>query len=216
MGSIAMGKLGDMLLGYSVSSSKIHPGIAYTGRLPSDPLGTMEGEAQLLIGTGSQTFRICAGGVPCGNRWGDYSAMRIDPADDCTFWYTNQYLKTNGNFNWSTRIGSAAFSNCTKQPDFTISADPTTACVVKGQTAKSTLTIAGVNGFSAAVSFSVSGQPAFSSLTITPFFVTGSGTAQFTVTTNPFLTPVGTFPITIIATSGNLIRTTTVDLTVTR
>src|SRR5579864_1583566 len=25
------------------------------------------------------------------SRWGDYSAMSVDPVDDCTFWYTNEY-----------------------------------------------------------------------------------------------------------------------------
>ena len=27
-----------------------------------------------------------------GNRWGDYSAMTVDPVDQCTFYYTNEYL----------------------------------------------------------------------------------------------------------------------------
>ena len=34
--------------------------------------------------------------------------MSIDPVDDCTFWYTTEYLKTNGSYNWSTRIASSA------------------------------------------------------------------------------------------------------------
>jgi hypothetical protein len=38
--------------------------------------------------------------------------LQVDPSDDCTFWYTNQYEKVNGTFNWSSRIGSFAFSNC--------------------------------------------------------------------------------------------------------
>ena len=33
------------------------------------------------------------------DRWGDYSAMTIDPIDQCTFYYTNEYLKTNVAFN---------------------------------------------------------------------------------------------------------------------
>jgi hypothetical protein len=104
MGSIAMDKVGNMALGYSVSSGAVFPSVTYTGRLATDPLGTMGAEAVLQNGTGSQTRSL--------NRWGDYSAMAIDPVDQCTFWYTNEYLKQNGTFNWSTRIGSFKFLNC--------------------------------------------------------------------------------------------------------
>jgi hypothetical protein len=103
MGSIAMDKSGDMLLSYSISSAAIDPGIAYTGRVPADAPGTMESENVLLNGTHFQQGH---------SRWGDYSAMRIDPADDCTFWFVNQYLKSNGDFIWGTHIGSFAFTGC--------------------------------------------------------------------------------------------------------
>ncbi len=104
MGSIAMDKVGDIALGYSVSSSSIHPAIRYTGRVPTDPLGTMEAEKTIINGTGSQLKHL--------DRWGDYSSMAIDPVDDCTFWYTNEYLKTSGTFNWNTRIASFKFPSC--------------------------------------------------------------------------------------------------------
>src|SRR6202040_353124 len=55
MGSIATDLAGDMALGYSVSSSSVHPQIRYTGRLVSDALGTMpQGEETLFAGAGSQ------------------------------------------------------------------------------------------------------------------------------------------------------------------
>lgn len=104
MGSIAMDKVGDIAVGYSVSSSQIHPEIRYTGRVPSDRLGTLEAENTVINGTGSQLRNL--------NRWGDYSSMSIDPVDDCTFWYTNEYLQSNGTFNWSTRIASFKFPGC--------------------------------------------------------------------------------------------------------
>jgi hypothetical protein len=104
MGSIAMDKQGNIALGYSVSSATIHPGIRYTGRLATDAPGTMQAEASIIEGTGSQLANL--------NRWGDYSAMTVDPTDDCTFWYTNEYLKANGTFNWSTRIASFKFPGC--------------------------------------------------------------------------------------------------------
>jgi hypothetical protein len=105
MGSIAMDASGDIALGYSVSSAGTYPGIRYTSRQPGDPLGTLAAESTLLNGAGAQTGNL--------HRWGDYSSMSVDPSDDCTFWYTNQYLKANGSFNWSTRIGSFKFAGCT-------------------------------------------------------------------------------------------------------
>src|SRR5205814_7338543 len=51
-----------------------------------------------------------------GNRWGDYSAMTVDPVNQCTFYYTNEYLPTNGGFNWATRIASYRFPSCTSAP----------------------------------------------------------------------------------------------------
>jgi hypothetical protein len=107
MGSIAQDKQGNMALGYSVSSANMHPAIRYTGRLASDALNMMEAEASIIEGTGSQIKNFYN-----LTRWGDYSSMTVDPADDCTFWYTTEYLKTNGTFNWSTRIASFKFPGC--------------------------------------------------------------------------------------------------------
>ena len=80
MGSIASDNQGNIALGFSASSAAIDPQIRYAGRLATDPLGTLSGERHLFDGTGS--------GVE--ERWGDYSAMTVDPVDDCTFYYTNE------------------------------------------------------------------------------------------------------------------------------
>jgi hypothetical protein len=104
MGSIAMDKQGDIALGYSASSGSVYPSVRYTGRLATDVLGTMQTESIIQPGSGSQTGSL--------HRWGDYSAMTVDPVDDCTFWYTNEYLKASGSFNWSTRIASFKFTGC--------------------------------------------------------------------------------------------------------
>jgi hypothetical protein len=105
MGSMAQDKAGNMALGYSVSSKTLFPAIRYTGRAATDPLGTMQAETSIIEGTGSQSGSNLA-------RWGDYSSMTVDPVDDCTFWYTTEYLKTTGAFNWSTRIASFKFPGC--------------------------------------------------------------------------------------------------------
>lgn len=112
MGSIGMDKAGDIALGYSVSSGSMHPAIRYTGRTSSDTLGTMGSETSIIEGSGSQTRNL--------SRWGDYSGLTIDPLDDCTFWYTNEYLRSSGTFNWYTRIASFNFSSCPAATSYTI------------------------------------------------------------------------------------------------
>ncbi len=109
MGSVAMDQSGDMALGFSASSSSINPQIRYAGRLASDPLNQLaQGETHLFDGTGSQSGT--------SNRWGDYSDITIDPVDDCTFWYTNEYYATTSSFNWRTRIGNFKFATCGSAP----------------------------------------------------------------------------------------------------
>jgi hypothetical protein len=102
MGSIAMDRAGDIALGYSVSSGVTFPSIRYAGRLAGDPAGTLpHGEGVIETGQFSQTL---------AERWGDYSSMNVDPADDCTFWYTNEFVQQNGT--WTTKIASFAFPDC--------------------------------------------------------------------------------------------------------
>jgi hypothetical protein len=104
MGSIAMDKVGDIALGVSGSSSAQKPLIAYVGRVPGDPAGSMESPKIVVSGGGVQTNSF--------NRWGDYSSMAIDPSDDCTFWYTQEYYKSTGSFNFSTHMNSFKFTTC--------------------------------------------------------------------------------------------------------
>ncbi|MFY9824345.1 MAG: carboxypeptidase regulatory-like domain-containing protein, partial [Thermoanaerobaculia bacterium] len=107
--SLALDRAGDLALGYSTSNSTTKPAIKYAGRLAADPVNTFSQTEQLLIqGTGTQTGNC--GGSAC-IRWGDYSAMTLDP-DGCTFWYTNEYYAVDG-LNDLTRIGSFSFPSCT-------------------------------------------------------------------------------------------------------
>src|SRR5437016_1855094 len=153
MGSAAMDASGDIGIGYSASSSSIHPAIRYAARLPGDPLGTLEAEVSMIEGTGSQTGSL--------SRWGDYSAMRIDPADDCTLCDTHEYLPSNGSFNWSTFIGSfkLASSDLAPVPDFSMSRNPTSLTLTQGTSGNSAITVTAVNGFSSSVALTVTGCP---------------------------------------------------------
>lgn len=104
MGSIAMDKVGDIALGMSASSSAIKPSVIYTGRVPTDGSGKMESPFIVAKGGGVQT----AG----ANRWGDYSSMSVDPSDDCTFWFSEEYYTATSSANWATRINSFKFPGC--------------------------------------------------------------------------------------------------------
>ncbi|SRR6266498_122407 len=105
MGSAAMDKQGNLAVGYSISnSSSLRPTIRFAARNVTDPLSTLSSEINLFTGTGSQTQTLA--------RWGDYSTLSVDPSDDCTMWYTNEYLAVNGTFNWHTRIASFKLAAC--------------------------------------------------------------------------------------------------------
>jgi hypothetical protein len=131
--SIAMDKVQNLAIGYSASNTLTFPGIRYATRSASDPLNTLGAETRLTDGQGTQRCQLANGRCLCplrddsgnpivdrnGNtqcdtvsRWGDYSSLTIDPTDDCTFWFTTQYQKQTGAFNWRTRIGSFRLPNC--------------------------------------------------------------------------------------------------------
>jgi hypothetical protein len=181
MGSVAQDHVGDMALGFAVSSSTTRPGARYTGRLVGDTLGTMsQGEGVLVNGVGSQTSGL--------SRWGDYTSVSVDPTDDCTFWYLGEYLPSNGTWNWHTRIGAFTFPSCTSgggggggNPPTVTSFSPTSGAVgqqvdVQGMnfTGASALTFNGVPD----TSFQVN-----SSTDITAHVPTGATTGPIAVTT---------------------------------
>ena len=104
-----MDRAGDIAVGYSISGRDMFPGIRFTGRLPDDRPGVMRAERVILAGRGSQTGMK----EGPGDRWGDYSALSIDPDDDCTFWYANEYIAKRGPApDWSTWIASFKFPDC--------------------------------------------------------------------------------------------------------
>jgi hypothetical protein len=113
MGSAAMDRDGSIALGYSVvNGDNVYPGIRYTGRLKGDPKGKMTlAESKIIKGTGVQTTT--------NSRWGDYTSLNLDPIDDCTFWYVNEYYTLEGQQTstvaWQTRISNFQLPNCTTQ-----------------------------------------------------------------------------------------------------
>ena len=140
---------GNIALGYSKSSGSIYPSIAFTSRTPSDTLNSMGAETILQAGGGAQTTY---------SRWGDYTSLRIDPDDDATFWYTNEYYTHGGLFNyvWSTAIGSfTAAGGVVPSPDFGLSVAPNPLNVTRGSSGQATVSVTFINA-SSSVSLSVS------------------------------------------------------------
>jgi hypothetical protein len=206
MGSAAMDKMGNIAIGYSASSSTSVPSIRYTGRETGDPLNTLQTEQIIYSGGGSQT-----GGL---SRWGDYSAMRIDPSDDCTFWYTNEYIPSNGSFNWRTRIASFKFNSCSSQ-NFSIAATPASRTVNAGTSTTYSVSTTAINGYSGTITFSATGLPSGASPSFAPPSVTGTGSSVLTVTTTAGTTPAGNYTLTVTGTDGTITHSTTVTLVVT-
>jgi hypothetical protein len=225
MGSVAMDGQGNMALGFSASSSTIHPQLRYAGRLAADPLNTLaQGEAHLFDGAGSQSGT--------GNRWGDYSSLTVDPVDDATFWYTNEYYSSNSSFNWRTRIGSFRLASGsptptptpsatptptvtptptptptvtptptpTPAPNFSLAISPSSVTVQRGGgTATYTVTIQRTGGFSSPVNFVVSGLPSGAAGTFNPNPATSSSVLTVTV---PSTVSRGTYTFTVTGTGG--------------
>jgi hypothetical protein len=102
IGSAAMDKMGNVLLGYSASSSKIFPSIRITGRAVNDPLGVMRAEKVLANGERQQGN---------SNRWGDYASISVDPDDDCTLYFGTEYLELTQS-SWSTKFARIRFNSC--------------------------------------------------------------------------------------------------------
>jgi hypothetical protein len=195
MPSLAVDRAGDMAIGYSTSSAASFPAIKYAGRLSTDPLSSLpQTEVTMMSGTGTQSGS-CGG--TC-ERWGDYSAMSLDP-DGCTFWYTNEYYATTG-LNFLTRIGSFAFPSCTPVGAGGTLQGTVTAAVggapISGATvalgARTTTTngsgVYSFSGIPAGTYASVSGsKPGFFSQTTATIIVTESGTTtkDFALTAAP-------------------------------
>jgi len=158
MPSLAVDRNGDMAVGYGVSSATTHPGIRFAGRLAGDPLNQLtQSETALVQGLGYQCCTFSDGAT--NTRWGDYSAMTIDP-DGCTFWYTGEYYDaeptTLAQDNWLTRIGSFTLPGCTTGA---LTAPSISGFSPASGTAGTTVTITGSN-FADASSVTFNGSTA--------------------------------------------------------
>ena len=135
-GSIGMDQAGNLALGYNVSNDgvsphpTVFPGVRIVGRLATDPLGEMTTPEVHLADGGA------VNGSSGGQRWGDYSALRVDPADGCTFWYTTEYVPAGGQ---QTHVGAVRFPTCNPADMAITKSGPSTATA--GGTITYTITV---------------------------------------------------------------------------
>ena len=224
MPSLAVDQSGDMAVGYSVSSSSVYPSIRYAGRLVGDPLGTL-GQSETSLIAGSDSQKNTCGGAAC-SRWGDYTAMTVDPVDDCTFWYTDEYYAAGGGTSgdWQTRIGSFVFPSCA--PSGPTATPTSTATASNTPPPTSTFTV--TNTFSPTGTMTPSYTPTATLPPTTTMTPTATSTAtrtstpsntptagpSATPTNTPTLPPTGTMTPTATA-SSTFTRTPTVTATAT-
>ncbi len=184
-------------IGYSKGGSTLNPQMATNGRTYNDPAGTLEDEQICTpVTTGHQTSTSA--------RWGDYSNMTVDPADQCTFYYTSEYYATTSSSSWSTRVCSFKFANC-GTPDFTVVNDSASRLQICEATATADptfkLRVGVLNGFNGAVTLSSTSPagvtPTFSYNPISPT----PGASRMTLTGADALAP-GEYLFTVTGTSA--------------
>jgi subtilisin-like proprotein convertase family protein len=189
MGSAAMDSAGNMALGFSATSATMYPSIRYTGRLSNDPPGTMpRGEGVIVSGTGSNTST--------NSRWGDYTSLNVDPTDDCTFWYVNQYTPVTSSSGWNLRVGAFRFDEC-GTPGFRLTPQPASQSVCVGAPVNINVAVSSINLYDNPVTLSTTGAPVGATESLIPNPVTPlPGTSALTYTNTAGVSP-GVYPITI-------------------
>jgi len=153
MASIAQNKHGDLGLGYSTSGVTSVPGISVTGLLNGTDSGMELG--QRFYNGSDRSYHGTY------SRWGDYSSMSVDPTDDCSFWYTNEYVKPavlSFDFLWNTVIGKFRIGDCTgsiaSSFSFSVNA-PSSQTVTVGTGTSYSIDVAPASGYNGIVDLSV-------------------------------------------------------------
>jgi len=187
MASSALDNQGNLAVGFSRSSTTLRADIMIAGRLASDAPGSLvQGETIMFAAAGSQTST--------SNRWGDYSAMAVDPLDDCTFWYTQEYYSTVSGANWRTRIGNFIFPGCVAPQKGTVAVNVTncgTGAPIQGATVAMTGGFVNSTNVSGAlVSNFMAGPGTYTVTSNKAGYVSGPGSTAPAVVTNGGTTTV--------------------------
>ncbi|MDX1997347.1 MAG: proprotein convertase P-domain-containing protein [Thermoanaerobaculia bacterium] len=204
MGAIAMDGSGNIALGYNktdTAAPAVFPSLGITGRLATDAAGTLATETPLTAGVQSQG----------SGRWGDYATMSIDPADDCTFWFTGEYMPGSS---WGTRVASFVFEECLFGFVLSPTPDSIDVCAATDPDPQFTLNVTENGGWNFNVNLAASGLPPSTTASFTNNGSVPNFTSTFTVNGVAGST-VGTYPITITGTGNDspaTVRNTVVNL----
>ena len=162
--------------------------VAFTlSGLPTGATGTFNPTS--VTGSGSSTLTVAtAATTPTGS-------------------YTLTITGTSGSLKQTAAVTLVVNS----APSFSLAASPSSQTVVQAAGTSFTPTVTALNGFSAAVTFTVSGLPTGATGTFSPASVSGSGSTTLTIATAT-TTATGSYTLTITGTSGSLTQTATVSL----
>jgi MYXO-CTERM domain-containing protein len=215
MASLAQDQAEDMTLGFSISSAKQFPSIGWTGRFPTDAVGTMgQGESVIDTGKGVETGTFKDGTT--ATRWGDYSNLTVDPTDDCTFWYTQELYDVTGTTprTWDTDVATVRFPRCAAN-DFSLGITPATQQVAPGGKVTFTLTTPKTKGTAEAIALAIQDLPAGVTGAFTPAAPTAGTTVTLTLTAAAGAA-VTTSPVvfTVIGKAPSAVHMATADVSV--
>ncbi|MEM9301498.1 MAG: hypothetical protein AAGE01_05275 [Pseudomonadota bacterium] len=195
MASAAMDASGNIALGYSVTGPSTFPSLRYAGRGAGDPPGALTGgEITLADGAAAQTQ---------ASRWGDYSALSVDPVDGCTFWFTSMFTPQSL---WSTRIASFRFAGCGEE-GFSLAAEGLSqaVCLADGPASIDPVTVVAVGngGFDEAIALAFDDLPAGFSADVAPASIVPGEAAVATATVSPGAA-AGVSQLTVRGTAGGV------------
>jgi hypothetical protein len=208
MPSGVMDQAGDILIGFSLSGSAVHPGMRWVGRLAGDPAGTM-GLSEVALATGAAAAVDDFG--TGRSRWGDYVSMTIDPTDDCSFWFVSEYYTTTTFKGWDTRVASARLPECGAN-DFSLSPQ-SSASAVQGDSTSDTIDTAVTAGSAESLALSVNGLPGGATADFSPASVNAGSSSTLTIHTASD-TPIGDYPIEVIGTAPSAYHSASFTLSV--
>jgi hypothetical protein len=203
MPAVAVDANGDLGLAYMESSSSEYASMYVTGRLASDPSGTME-----------VPVRVAAGTTTISNRVGDYSGISLDPSSPSTFWAASEY----GLAGWGTWLAAFQLASTSDQPPTVATSASANPNPVTGTTANLSVLGADDTGeasltyawslksgpaSASAPAFSANGTNAAKNTTVT-FAQAGSYTFQVAITDPANLTTSSTVTVTVNQTLNSL------------
>lgn len=170
---LAVDKCGNMVVGYTSTSSSTFPSVYIAGREAGDTAGQLKQETLVHAG---EAYYTAYDSVP--RRWGDYTGMALDP-DGVTHWYLGEYSRAQSTARWSTWVSGSKWSGCSTTPDFTLAVTPASASMCASDSQQFDVTLTSLLGFNNSVALSATGNPG--SASFSPSSVTPTGSSTLTI-----------------------------------